>query len=66
MIDIDTAYKIGDRMARPWQRATAVLSLTVAGLLAYLLLSNTVVVAEINAEDIKAAVLNSVTSLEEK
>lgn len=49
MIDIDTAYKIGDRMARPWQRATAVLSLTVASLLAYLLLSNTVVVAEINA-----------------
>lgn len=66
MIDLDTAYIICDKMARPWQRTTAVLSLTVIGLLTYLLLSNAVVVAEINAEDIQAAVLNSITSLEEK
>lgn len=66
MVDLDTAYKIADRMVRPWQWATLVLSLTVIGLLTYLLLSNTVAIAEINAEDIQAAVLNSTTSLEEK
>ena len=33
MVDIDTAYKNADRMIKPWQWATIVLSLTVAGIL---------------------------------
>lgn len=66
MIDLDTAYKIADRMVKPWQWTTAVLSLTVAGLITYILLSKTVTTAEVNAEDIQASLLSTVTSIEEK
>ena len=66
MIDLDTAYKIADRMVKPWQWATAVLSLTVAGLITYILLSKTVTTAEVNAEDIQASLLSTITSIEEK
>ena len=66
MIDLDTAYKIADRMVRPWQWTTAVLSLTVIGLITYILLSKTVTTAEVNAEDIQASLLSTVTSIKDK
>lgn len=66
MIDLETAYKIADRMVKPWQWTTLVLSLTVIGLLVYILLSETVAITEINAEDLQAAVLSSVATIGDK
>lgn len=66
LVPLTEAYKIADRMVRPWHWTTGVLALTVIGLLVHLLMSDTVAVTEINAEDMKAAVLNTVSEIGDK
>lgn len=66
MIDTETAYKIADRMVKPWQWTTLVLSLTVIGLLIYILRSETVAITEITAKDLQAAALSSVATIGDK
>ncbi len=63
LVPLSEAYKIADRMARPWHWAAGVLALTVVGLLIHLLMSDTVAVTEINAEDMKTAVLNAISKV---
>ena len=63
LVPLSEAYKIADKMSRPWHWTAGVLAFTVAGLLTYLLVSDTVATAEINAEHLKAAVLNTLTTL---
>lgn len=66
LVPLSEAYRIADRMSRPWHWTSGVLALTVAGLLTYLLISDTVATAEINVEDLKAAALNTITTLGDK
>lgn len=66
MIDLDTAYRIGDRMARPWQWATAVLSLTVAGLLYIIMSSSLDVDNSVKAEEVTAKSLTTISKVLEK
>ena len=66
LVPLSEAYRIADRMSRPWHWTAGVLALTVAGLLTYLLISDTVATAEINVEDLKAAALNTLTTLGDK
>lgn len=66
LVPLSEAYKIADRMSRPWHWTSGVLALTVTGLLTYLLVSDTVATAEVNAENLKAAVLNTLTTLGDK
>lgn len=61
LVPLTEVYKIADRMSRPWHWTAGVLALTVIGLLIHLLMSDTVAVTEINAEDMKAAVLNTIS-----
>lgn len=63
MIDLETAYKIADRMVKPWQWTTLVLSLTVIGLLTTILLSYTDVESSIKASDITAKSLVTDTNI---
>lgn len=66
MIDTETAFKIADRMVKPWQWATLVLSLTVIGLLTTILLSYTDVESSIKASDITAKSLATDTNIVER
>lgn len=62
---IDDAYKIGDRMARPWQWATAVLATTVAGLLYVIITASVEADTSITADELTAKSLTSSTSIKE-
>lgn len=66
MVDIDTAYKIADRMVRPWQWATIVLSLTVAGLLYAIISSSLAVDNSVKAEEVTAKSLTTTSKVLEK
>lgn len=66
LVPLSEAYRIADRMSRPWHWTAGVLALTVAGLLTYLLVSDTVATAETNVEHLKAAALNTITTLGDK
>ena len=66
MVDIDTAYKIADRMVRPWQWATVVLSLTVAGLLYIIMSSSLDVDNSVKAEEVTAKSLTTSSKVLEK
>lgn len=62
---IDDAYKIGDRMARPWQWATVVLAATVAGLLYVIITASVEADTSITADELTAKSLTSSTSIKE-
>lgn len=66
MVDIDTAYKIADRMVRPWQWATIVLSLTVAGLLYTIISSSLDVDNGVKAEEVTAKSFTTTSKVLEK
>ena len=52
MVPLSEAYKIADRMARPWHWAAGVLAVTVAGLIICLVLHHTA-----SIEELKEAIL---------
>ena len=66
MVPLSEAYKIADKMARPWHWAAGVLAVTVAGLLVYLIMAKTIAIAEISAEDMHSAVFKTSANLQEK
>ena len=47
LVPLSEAYKIADRMARPWHWAAGVLAVTVAGLIICLVLHHTASIEEL-------------------
>jgi hypothetical protein len=62
-IELSEAYKMADRMAKPWQYATVVLTGVLAMVLTYLLASETSVDVVNTAKDVTATMLESFTTL---
>lgn len=65
MITIEEAYKIGNRMAKPWQWATIVLSATVAGLLYVILTTSVDATTSIQADELVAKHLSTMSEIKE-
>lgn len=65
-MDFSEAYKIGDRMAKPWQWATAILSAVVAGLLYVIIASEISVDNSVEASNITADSLITTSKVQEK
>lgn len=66
MLSIDEAYKIGDRMAKPWQWATIILSAVVAGLLYVIATASLDVDNKLQAEEVVAKSLTTTSTVSEK
>lgn len=65
-MDFNEAYKIGDRMAKPWQWATAILSAVVAGLLYVIIASEISVDNSVEASKITADSLITTSKVQER
>lgn len=62
-VPLSEAYRIGERMSKPWQWATCVLSVMVLGLLYVVIGSSLEVVNDVNAEQISAQTLATVSKI---
>lgn len=58
-VDLNTAMTIANKMVKPWQYTTMILSAVIAGLLYHIVTATTVINSDVTAEDVTATKLES-------
>jgi hypothetical protein len=59
----EEAYRVGDRMTKPWKWCVAALMLVIAGLITFILKYETNVSVEVKAKNLEATDISALTTI---